>query len=200
MRAVNALPGDKVEIELANEKLQGNLIESPDAEILLLKLKSGYNVGFRKENVLRLRVIERRKEQPKLKPGEGKKGLPLLGMVLTGGTIVSKLDSRTGAAAPLASVEELQEFYSDVFEMASFIIEKPMLMDSSAMGPSDWVKIAKVCAELLKKTEGVIVLHGTDSLHYTSSALSFYLQNLGKPVVLTFSQRSIDRGSSDARL
>jgi len=70
------------------------------------------------------------------------------------------------------------------------------------MNFSDWKKIAKIVLELVNDSniQGVIVTHGTDTLHYTSSALSFFLRNLNKPVVLTYSQRSIDRASSDANL
>jgi glutamyl-tRNA(Gln) amidotransferase subunit D len=66
----------------------------------------------------------------------------------------------------------------------------------------DWEKIARVAEKLLNDNniQGVIITHGTDFLHYTSSALSFMLGNLNKPVVLTYSQRSIDRASSDANL
>jgi len=66
----------------------------------------------------------------------------------------------------------------------------------------DWAKIAKIAVKELNdnNVRGVIVTHGTDFLHYTSSALSFMLRKIGKPVVLTYSQRSSDRGSSDARL
>jgi glutamyl-tRNA(Gln) amidotransferase subunit D len=66
----------------------------------------------------------------------------------------------------------------------------------------DWQKIAKTAVKLLNDNniQGVIITHGTDFLHYTSAALSFFIRNLNKPVVLTYSQRSIDRASSDANL
>jgi len=73
---------------------------------------------------------------------------------------------------------------------------------SEEMNFKDWQKIAKTCEDLLNdpNIQGVIVTHGTDFLHYTSAALSFMLGKLNKPVVLTYSQRSIDRASSDANL
>jgi glutamyl-tRNA(Gln) amidotransferase subunit D len=73
---------------------------------------------------------------------------------------------------------------------------------SEEMNFKDWQKIAKICEKLLNDSniQGVIVTHGTDFLHYTSAALSFMLGKLNKPVVLTYSQRSIDRASSDANL
>jgi len=70
------------------------------------------------------------------------------------------------------------------------------------MDSSDWIKIAKLAGKSLNdpQVKGVIISHGTDFLHYTGAALSFMLGKLNKPVVLTYSQRSSDRGSSDSRL
>jgi glutamyl-tRNA(Gln) amidotransferase subunit D len=70
---------------------------------------------------------------------------------------------------------------------------------SESMNYEDWQKIAKIAVKSLNEenVKGVIVTHGTDFLHYTSAALSFFIKNLNKPVVLTYSQRSTDRGSSD---
>jgi glutamyl-tRNA(Gln) amidotransferase subunit D len=81
-------------------------------------------------------------------------------------------------------------------------IEVPFMKASESMGWEDWRKIAEVVKEMLddNKIEGVIITHGTDFLHYTSAALGFFLRDLSKPVVLTYSQRSIDRASSDANL
>jgi len=75
-------------------------------------------------------------------------------------------------------------------------------MASENMSSREWKKIAKLAAELLNDAEikGIIITHGTDTLHYAASALSFFLKNLSKPVVFTYSQRSTDRASSDAAL
>ena len=59
------------------------------------------------------------------------------------------------------------------------------LMDSSNMEPNDWIRLASQIEENYFKYDGFVILHGTDTLAYTSSALSFILQNLGKPVILT---------------
>src|SRR3989338_64046 len=76
------------------------------------------------------------------------------------------------------------------------------MTSSEAMTSEHWIKIAEAIKPMLDDEEikGVIVTHGTDFLHYTSAVLSFFLKNLNKPVVLTYSQRSIDRASSDANL
>jgi glutamyl-tRNA(Gln) amidotransferase subunit D len=75
----------------------------------------------------------------------------------------------------------------------------PINKMSEDFDPEDWISLAKhVAKELNSGKKGVIVTHGTDTLHYTSAALSFFLRNLHKPVVLVGAQRSSDRGSSDA--
>jgi glutamyl-tRNA(Gln) amidotransferase subunit D len=73
---------------------------------------------------------------------------------------------------------------------------------SEDMDFKDWQKIAKTVVDLLNdgNIQGIVITHGTDTLHYTSAALSFFIKNLNKPVVLTYSQRSSDRASSDADL
>jgi glutamyl-tRNA(Gln) amidotransferase subunit D len=124
-------------------------------------------------------------------------------MVMTGGTISSELDSRTGAVSWLTSPEKLFRFYPEVFEKANIVkIEVPFMMGSENMGFKEWQKIARVVSRLLNDSniKGVIITHGTDTLHYTAATLSFFLRNLNKPVVLTYSQRSGDRASSDASL
>ena len=70
------------------------------------------------------------------------------------------------------------------------------------MDSKDWIRIAKLVEKSLNDphVKGVIISHGTDFLHYTGAALSFMLGKLNKPVVLTYSQRSSDRGSADSRL
>ena len=73
---------------------------------------------------------------------------------------------------------------------------------SEDMSFKDWKKLAETCEKLLNndKIDGIILTHGTDFLHYSAAALSFFLRDLNKPIALTYSQRSIDRGSTDAAL
>ena len=95
------------------------------------------------------------------------------------------------------------KFYPELKEIANVKkIDVPFMIASESMTSEHWKKIAKSVKEMIDdpSIEGVIITHGTDFLHYTSAALSFMLRNLSKPVVLTYSQRSIDRASSDARL
>lgn len=195
-------PGDYVKLRLAREELECTLLESYDTSIYLVKLKSGYNIGIPKENVLGFEVIKQYKEKKEKVEIIQKKGLPSIGLIVTGGTIASKLDARTGAVSALTEPSEFARFYPKLFEIADVKIASPFMKLSENMMPEDWVVLAGEVKKMLddKNIEGIIITHGTDTLHYTSAALSFFLKNLNKPVVLTYSQRSIDRASSDAEL
>ena len=205
MVKTKAEPGDYVEIFLMHKSYKGFLLESPESSkgIVLLKLKTGYNIGFNKKDILEIKVltkIQEKKEEIKLEKDKEK---PNIGMVITGGTIASSYDVKTGGVAPLTKPEDLFRFYPGLFEKVNVTkVEVPFMKASEDMDFKDWQKIARVTEKLLndKEIKGVIITHGTDFLHYASSALSFFLKNLNKPVVLTYSQRSIDRASSDANL
>ena len=121
---------------------------------------------------------------------------------MTGGTISSSLDVKTGGVKWLTKPETLFQFYPEIFDIADIKIINPFMKASENMSGEDWQKIAKLAVKSLNEenVKGVIATHGTDFLHYTASALSFMIKNLNKPVVLTYSQRSTDRGSSDAEL
>ena len=201
----NAKPGDYVELHLTKVIYEGVLLEGPETDkgVVLLKLDSGYNIGFNKKDVLEIKVLKKSKEKEQKLVLEREKGKPNIAMIITGGTIASRLDSRTGGVSPLTSPEELFRFYPGVFDRVNVVkIEVPFMKASEDMDHKDWQKIARVAEKLLNDSniKGVIITHGTDFLHYTSAALSFFLKNLNKPVVLTYSQRSIDRASSDANL
>lgn len=197
--------GDYVEIHLSKIIYEGTLLEVPEDEkgIVLLKLDSGYNVGFNKKDILKIKFL--RKIKPEEKNIEMKKSpeKPNIGVIVTGGTIASRYDAKTGGVKPLTKPEEFFKYYPELFEIVNVAkIEIPFMKASEDMDFKDWQKIAKTAEKLLndENIKGIIVTHGTDFLHYTSAALSFFLKNLTKPVVLTYSQRSSDRASSDANL
>ncbi len=199
-------PGNKIKIKTVKEIIEGRLLESPQANLYLIKLDSGYNIGVKKEDVVSIEKIKEKKEGKK--KGEEKKkrqkqDLPKIDIIMTGGTISSRLDPETGAVKWLTKPSELFRFYPEMFDIVNVRkVKVPFMKASENMDYKDWQVIAKSCEESLndKDCEGVIITHGTDFLHYTSSALSFFLQNLNKPVVLTYAQRSSDRASSDASL
>jgi glutamyl-tRNA(Gln) amidotransferase subunit D len=201
----NANPGDYVEVHLTRHIYEGVLLQSSELEkdIVLLKLGSGYNIGFNKKDVLEIKVVRKAKdveEEVDIKKDSEK---PNIAMIITGGTIASRLDPKTGGVDPLDTPENLFKFYPSLFEKVNVLkVEVPFMKASEDMDFKDWQKIARVAEKLLNDNniKGLIITHGTDFLHYTSAALSFFLRGLNKPVVLTYSQRSIDRASSDANL
>ncbi|VVB79935.1 Glutamyl-tRNA(Gln) amidotransferase subunit D [uncultured archaeon] len=206
MVKVDPKVGDYVEVLFGKNSYKGTLLESPEDEkgTVLLKLDSGYNVGFVKKEtlgVILLKSGEGKKEEPsKIKKDVNK---PNIAMIITGGTIAARLNPKKGGVDWLTSTEDLFKFYPELFEIVNVSrVEVPFMKASEDMDFKDWQKIAKLCEEILNdgNISGVIITHGTDTLYYTSSALSFFLKNLNKPVVLTYSQRSIDRASSDASL
>lgn len=198
-------PGDFVEVSLFKKKYNGILLETPSNEkgIVLLKLNSGYNIGFNKKDIIGMRVLQKFKKIEGSISQKKVSSNPNIAMIITGGTIASRYDSRTGGVSPLTTPESLFEFYPEIFEKVNVLrIETPFVKNSENINFKDWQKIARVARKLLNDSniKGIIITHGTDFLHYTSSALSFFLRNLNKPVVLTYSQKSVDRASSDANL
>jgi len=202
----NAVSGDYVEIHLTKLIYEGVLLEVPENEkgIVLLKLDSGYNIGFNKKDILKIVVLRKEKEKKpvgfEIKQNPEK---PNIAVIITGGTIASRYNPKTGGVHPLTSPEDLFQFYPQLFEKVNVVfVEVPFMKFSENMDYKDWQKLAKVTVNLLNNSsiKGIIITHGTDTLHYTSAALSFFIRNLNKPVVLTYSQRSIDRASSDANL
>ena len=113
-------------------------------------------------------------------------------LIYTGGTIGMMQDVKTGSLKPFDfkslsnQVPELTKF--DV-ELSSISFEKPI--DSSNMHKDVWVKLANIIKEKYNKFDGFVILHGSDTMSFTASALSFMLENLSKPVILTGSQLPI---------
>lgn len=201
----NSEPGDRIKIILSKEEYEGTLLESPmnEKELLLLKLDSGYNLGFHKKDIFETVLLKKAKifkEEEKVKIISSK---PNIAMIITGGTIAAKLNPKKGGVDWLTNPESLFKFYPQLFEKVNVSkVEVPFMKASEDMDFKDWQKIAKVAENLLNDSniKGIIITHGTDFLHYTSAALSFFIKNPNKPIVLTYSQRSIDRASSDANL
>ncbi|MBD3253172.1 Glu-tRNA(Gln) amidotransferase subunit GatD [Candidatus Pacearchaeota archaeon] len=198
----NPEPGDKIEIIVKGKSHQGILLESHEQGVLLLKLRSGYNTGYKKEDIKEIKLLEKKQEKKKKKEKRisGKK--PVIDFYLTGGTISSKLDPSTGGVKWLIDADELFSIYPEIFEIANIRVKSPFMKASENMDFRDWQRLSRMIGKSLNDSNvrGVIISHGTDFLHYTAGVLSFMLKNLNKPVVLTYSQRSSDRGSSDSRL
>ncbi len=117
----------------------------------------------------------------------------------TGGTIGCLLTPEGLAPAPGVLGMELAGLVRQrCSHLQVELVEYPQLLDSSSMGPAGWNRIAADIATYHEAFDGFVILHGTDTLAYTASALSFQLENLAKPVVLTGSQRPWLAHGSDA--
>ena len=199
----NAKAGDFVEVHLSKTIYEGTLLESSESGIILLKLGTGYNIGFNKKEVLDIKILKKFKENKqefKIKRDSKK---PKIVMIILGGTISSRLNPGKGGVDFVENPDDLLKYYPEILDNVDLAkVEVPFMKGSENMDFKDWQKTAKVCEKYLedKDIKGIIITQGTDTLHYTSAALSFFLRNLNKPVVLTYSQRSIDRASSDANL
>ncbi|MFO7872447.1 MAG: Glu-tRNA(Gln) amidotransferase subunit GatD, partial [Candidatus Undinarchaeales archaeon] len=201
-------PNSKVKIKTSRKEYEGTVMprtELSDEEHIVLKLKSGYNVGILKDEILDVENLGKteKKEKKKKTKKDFKKSNPNISIVSTGGTITSEVDYETGGVSPFKSPKEL---LATVPELADFVnikhIHTPFRLLSEDMTGNEWGKIAKMVYKDLKESglKGVVVTHGTDTLHFTSAALSFMIQNLNKPVAVVGAQRSIDRGSFDGAM
>ena len=180
MKNTNAQPGDFVEVHLTKLIYEGTLLESPKDErgVVLLKLDSGYNVGIKSKDILEIKLLkkfdEKKEEKFELQKNKEK---PNIAMIVTGGTIAARLNPRKGGVDWLDKPESLFKFYPELFEKVNVVkVEIPFMKASEDMDYKDWQKIAKTAEKLLNDTEikGIIVTHGTDFFHYTSSALRIF--------------------------
>jgi L-asparaginase len=117
----------------------------------------------------------------------------------TGGTL-GMVGGRPQALRPGAFAEALRARVPELSELAHVELELLSNLDSSEVQPEAWQRLARRLYERLPEVDGAVVTHGTDTLSYTASALSFLLPGLNKPVVLTGSQRPLQEVRSDARL
>ena len=196
--------GDVVRITKEDEVCEGILIprsEYGDETHLVIKLKNGYNIGITvTENTAIEKIGEGQK--PAFAPPpipEQKPGLPKVAIISTGGTIASRVDYRTGGVRPALTANDLYSVVPELADIAEIETQILLSLFSENITPHDWTEIAQSTAKhILNGVSGVVLAHGTDTMGYTSAALSFALQNLPVPVVIVGSQRSADRPSSDA--
>lgn len=125
---------------------------------------------------------------------------PSVLLIYTGGTIGMMADARSGALSAM-DLEHLEEQVPELARMGialeTVAFERPI--DSSDMSPADWVRIARLIAERYERYDGFVVLHGSDTMAYTASALSFLLEGLAKPVILTGSQLPLGTIRTDGK-
>lgn len=118
-------------------------------------------------------------------------------LLTTGGTIASQ--ATVAGLEPSLTSEGIMGYLQEIAGEVAFDHQDLFQMDSSNIQPEEWQAIARETYHSLSQCDGVIITHGTDTLAYTAAALSFMLQGLGKPVVLTGSQIPIDQPLTDAR-
>ena len=195
------MAGERVKVTSGKKEYEGILLQSPREGLLILKLESGYNVGIN-EKGSKVQVLK-----PAAKKTEMKKGaiirssLPKIMILHTGGTIASKVDYETGAVITRFTPEEIIELFPKLHDIASIDSRLLRNMWSGDMRFAHYNIMAKAIAEEIKKGVcGIIITHGTDTMGYTAAGLSFMLEGLNIPVILVGSQRSSDRGSTDAEL
>ena len=202
---VGAEPGDEIEFAFNAEIIRGILVPnsrvSPD-DIIVIKLPNGYNAGLHVDPDSEIRVIEKiqKIEGKTTAPEDQDTNKPIISILHTGGTIASRVDYRTGGVSSSYSPEDVLAMFPEIHDKAT--------IQSRLIG-NVWSEDLRfehynLFAEEIRKdiesgVDGIILTHGTDTLAYTSAALSFILKDLPVPVILVGAQRSSDRPSSDSR-
>ncbi len=192
--------GDSLEIDFRGAIIHGDLIDRKDGR-LILKLKSGYDIALKENEISKIKLIK--KTEKKNEPGLAKHIMNELdgadvGIITTGGTIGSKVDYKTGGVSPTFTAEDVVNLSPNIRDYGRIYIKNLMNIFSENMTPKNWIEIAnEAMREIESGVKGIVITMGTDTMHYTASALSFMLNPLSVPIVITGAQRSGDRGSTD---
>jgi len=195
--------GDRVRVERAAQTYEGVLLPSSTPDHLVVKLDGGYNVGIDREDasvdVLESDVydVESAQDEQGTSEIEFDDDLPTVSLISTGGTIASTVDYRTGAVTAQFDAEDVLRAVPDLAGMANYRGRVVANILSENMTPAVWQDLAQAVHEEIEAgADGIVVMHGTDTMQYSASALSFMLDT-PVPIVFTGSQRSADRPSSD---
>jgi glutamyl-tRNA(Gln) amidotransferase subunit D len=201
----NVSIGDRIKISKEDISYEGILLDrSEDSEdgYIVIKLDNGYNIGTSIDNS----TIQLLKKGEKPKIGYKGKEIPKdpskknISIISTGGTVSSIIDYKTGAVHPAFTAEDLIRANPELLDIANYEVKALYNILSENMQPKYWVDSAKVIADDISEgCDGVVVAHGTDTLHYTSAALSFMIES-PVPIIVTGAQKSSDRPSTDAFL
>ncbi|HUS77225.1 MAG TPA: Glu-tRNA(Gln) amidotransferase subunit GatD [Patescibacteria group bacterium] len=196
--------GDLLRVEKDGNIHEGALmprLENDDDWHVVIKMKTGYNIGIsygEGTSISRIGVAEKPEFRPPPLP-ETKLGLPRVSIVSTGGTIASRVDYVTGGVQAAISSRDLLSIVPELSDIAAIDADILYSTFSENIDAEHWTGMAHRIAEKIRDgTQGVVITHGTDTLGYSSAALSFILRNLPVPVIFVGSQRSSDRPSSDA--
>ena len=201
----NVTVGDTIKVTKEDISYEGILLDrSEDAKdaYIVIKLDSGYNVGVNIESAT-IELIEKG-DKPKI----GFEGDTIekdpnkqnISIISTGGTVSSIIDYKTGAVHPKFTAEDLLRANPELLDLANYDVKALYNILSENMKPEYWVKAAQSIADDINAgADGIVIAHGTDTMHYTSAALSFMIKT-PVPIVVTGAQRSSDRPSTDAFL
>jgi glutamyl-tRNA(Gln) amidotransferase subunit D len=177
--------------------------ENDDDKHIVIKIQTGYNIGIATSTIRSMKEVSYYKANYRIPEKEFPvtPNLPRVKLIGTGGTIASRLDYRTGAVIPAFSPGELYGAVPELAEICNLSTEKVFAVFSENMGPEQYIALAyAIRKEIEGGVDGIVIGHGTDTLHHTAAALSFMVQHSPVPIVLVGSQRSSDRPSSDAAL
>ncbi len=192
--------GDTVLVKKGTSEYKGILMPS-QTDSTIIKLANGYNIGIQNPDEI---TLASKKEDTKSRAGPRKttdrpvnSALPTISILSTGGTIASKVDYRTGAVTSQFTGDDIINAIPRLSEIANYNARVIYSILSENMKPSYWTELARaVYEEIQNGADGIIITHGTDTMTYTASALSFMLDT-PVPIVFVGSQRSADRPSSD---
>ncbi len=177
--------------------------ETADDRHVVLKLRNGYNVGLAHDTIVGFEELGYKKAEYKIPESEfprdpDKHNVLLLG---TGGTIASRLDYRTGAVIPAFTPGELYGSVPELADYCNLTTHKICGVFSENMAGPQYIALAEAIGDAVEQGyRGVMIGHGTDTMHHTAAVLSFMVQDCPIPIVMVGSQRSSDRPSSDAAL
>ncbi len=206
LKKYNVRVWGQTKIDTSRGTFEGTVLpraENDDDQHIVLKIETGYNIGIDISTIKNMKETGYQKANYKIPEKEfpysdDKPNVKLFG---TGGTIASRLDYRTGAVIPAFSPGELYGAVPELADICNIDTEKLFAVFSENMGPEQYIILAKAIGkEIQNGVDGIMIGHGTDTLHHTAAALSFMVQDSPVPIVLVGSQRSSDRPSSDAAL
>lgn len=206
LKRFNVRVWGQAEVNTTRGIFQGTILprsENDDDKHIVMKIVTGYNIGIDVLTITGMKETGYKKANYKIPEKEFPytQGLPKVKLIGTGGTIASRLDYRTGAVIPAFSPGELYGAVPELAEICNLTTEKVFAVFSENMAPDNYKKLAiAIGKEIENGVEGIVIGHGTDTLHHTAAALTYMVQNSPVPIVLVGSQRSSDRPSSDAAL
>ncbi|MCX8166408.1 MAG: Glu-tRNA(Gln) amidotransferase subunit GatD [Candidatus Micrarchaeota archaeon] len=214
LKSIGAEELDLIEIKYKGTSIKGIIMpnNTKNQDSLILKLSSGYNVGLDIEFIKEMKLIRKNEKRSTSNKDEQqtqdypqntfKDNTEYVSILGCGGTIASKVEYLTGAAFPSFSPNELLKDFPELSYHSPIKSKLLFSLLSEDMQVEHWKIMANEIYNEAKNNEckGIVLMHGTDTMAFTASALSFMIKNLPFPVVLVGAQRSSDRGSSDNKL